>query len=137
MSTGMNDAPLQHWFKDTEDKNLLWRVVERRQKSVTVGVDGQPVPMNKNGFDNKPEQHKPCCRPIMITAAISIATTLIVVGAVAALLYFFPDMFSQLWNAVVQAVSGASEGVMKLLGNVITKLKEAALYIWTKISSIF
>ena len=134
--TGMHDTPLEHWYKDAEDKKLLWRVVERRQKRVMVNVDDYSFLMDKNGLNNMPK-HNPCCKPIVVTAVISIATTIIAAAAVAALLYFFPDMFSNLWTGIVEAVSSAAAGVTKFFGYVFEQLKAAAQFIWTKISSIF
>jgi len=124
-SAGMRETPLEQWYKDAEDKNLIWRVVERRYKRVMVKLDDHSFSKDKDGFRNK-AQHNPCCKPIFVTAAISVATTLIVAAAVATLLHFFPDMFTKLWT-----------GIVEFFGYMFDQLKAAAQFIWTKITGLF
>jgi len=101
-TTGVNDAPLQKWFKDPEN-DVIWRVVDRNRKIIAVG---EPKSNKKN----------PCYKPIVITAIISVISTLIVVGAVMALLHFFPDIFTQIWGGIVQAVTSVVDAIKKLFG---------------------
>jgi len=133
--TGIHDTSLEHWYKDAEDKNLLWSLVERRQKIVMVNVDSNSFPMDKNGFNMS--SHNLCCKPIVITAAISIATTIILAASVAALLYFFPDMFTKLWTGIVEGVNSATAKASVFFGYVFDQLKATAQYIWTKITGLF
>ncbi len=102
-ATGVDDAPLQKWFRDPEN-DVIWRVVDRSHKIVAVGSYEHPSKRN------------PCFKPIVITAIISIISTLIVVGAVVALLHFFPDIFSQIWGGIVQAATSVIDAIKKLFG---------------------
>ena len=103
-STRVNDAPLGHWYRDPEDRKLIWRVLNRDSKTVAIGAYGHPNKKN------------PCFKSMVITAIISIISTLLVVGAVAALLHFFPDIFKQLWDKIVQVVTGAIDMIKTLFG---------------------
>jgi len=100
--TGVNDAPLQKWFMDPHD-DVIWRVVDRNQKIIAVG-------------EHSSNKKNPCYKPIVITAIISVISTLIVVGAVMALLHFFPDIFTQIWGGIVQAVTSVLDAIKKLFG---------------------
>jgi len=101
-TTGVNDAPLQKWFKDPEEE-VIWRVVDRNQKIIAVG-------------ELKSNKKNPCFKHIVITAIVSVISTLIVVGAVMALLHFFPDIFTQIWGGIVQAVTSVIDAIKKLFG---------------------
>ena len=104
-TTGMHDAPLQKWFRDPENE-IIWRVVDRSQKIVAIGTF----------MDDQPNKKNPCYKSIVITAIISIISTLIVVGAVATLLHFFPDIFNQIWGGIVQAATSVIDAIKKLFG---------------------
>jgi len=95
-SSGVKDG--ECWYRDPEDRYLIWRVLNKDAKTVKIG------------------KRNPCFKQMVITAIISIISTLLLVGAVYALLHFFPDIFTQIWGGIVQAVTSVFDAIKKLFG---------------------
>ena len=46
--TEMNSAQLGKWYNDTDDKDLLWRVVERRKKNFVLSSKNTTMPKDES-----------------------------------------------------------------------------------------